>query len=216
MAEKNPVSKWEGSAGVVTWDSHLCIHVGECTRAEGDLFASNRDPWCDPDTSDAAGIAEVIGRCPSGALAFHPAEGAAEAAPAENTAVITNAGPIYLRGDLAVDGASDDMPGVRVRAALCRCGASARKPFCDGSHEKSGFDDRGAVGQTGDAEAPRGGPLTVTPAQNGPLIVNGNLTIIAASGREAWHGSKTALCRCGQSSNKPFCDGTHSKVGFTS
>jgi CDGSH-type Zn-finger protein len=152
---------------------------------------------------------------PLGCACLPAYRGGAETAPGENTAVITNAGPLYLRGDLAVEGASDDMPGVRVRAALCRCGASARKPSCDGSHEKAEFDDRGAVGQTGDPQAPRGGPLTVTPSQNGPFVVNGNLTIVAASGREAWHGSKTALCRCGQSSNKPFCDGTHSKVGFT-
>ena len=48
----------------------------------------------------------------------------------------------------------------------------------------------------------------------GPLLVNGNLTIVSGNGRTAWQGTKTALCRCGQSSNKPFCDATHKQVGF--
>jgi CDGSH-type Zn-finger protein/uncharacterized Fe-S cluster protein YjdI len=215
MSEKNPVFEWRGEPGAVTWDKRLCIHVGECTRAEGELFKKGRDPWCNPDLSDRADVAEVVVRCPTGALAFHPASGDPETPPERNTAAISSDGPIYLHGDLSIEGASDDMPGVRTRAALCRCGESANKPFCDGSHEKAGFADAGAVGRKGNPETPVGGSLAVTPAENGPLLVTGNLTIVAGSGREAWHGAKTALCRCGQSANKPFCDGTHSKVGFT-
>lgn len=215
MSEKNPVFEWRGAPGAVTWDKRLCIHVGECTRAEGDLFEKGRDPWCDPDLSDSESIADVVARCPTGALVFRPARGHSEAPPGRNTAVISNDGPIYLHGDLSIDGAPDDMPGVRTRAALCRCGQSANKPFCDGSHEGAGFTDSGAVGKKGDAGISQGGPLVVNPAENGPLRVTGNLTIIAGSGREAWQGTKTALCRCGQSANKPFCDGTHATVGFT-
>lgn len=51
-------------------------------------------------------------------------------------------------------------------------------------------------------------------APNGPLLLEGNLTIIAASGRAAWQGTKCALCRCGASKNKPFCDGAHKAAGF--
>jgi CDGSH-type Zn-finger protein len=48
------------------------------------------------------------------------------------------------------------------------------------------------------------------------LMINGNLTIRNSSGRDAWHGNRVALCRCGESANKPFCDGTHKQAGFTS
>ena len=123
-------------------------------------------------------------------------------------------GPLYLTGDLQIQGASEDMTGVRYRAALCRCGDSNNKPFCDNSHQKKQFRDAGAVGAEGSGFETEGGTLEVQPAPNGPLILSGNFTIVAASGREAWKGAKAALCRCGNSKNKPFCDGPHKVVGF--
>jgi CDGSH-type Zn-finger protein len=99
---------------------------------------------------------------------------------------------------------------------LCRCGLSRNKPFCDNSHESAGFVDRGAIGERGDGcEAPVG-PVKVHPMKDGPLVLSGNVEMIAGSGRVAWRGTKAALCRCGKSDNKPFCDGSHRKVGFTS
>ena len=106
------------------------------------------------------------------------------------------------------------MPGVRFRAALCRCGDSANKPFCDNTHEKTAFRDRGALGDSGLGCPSPGGPLEIRRAPNGPLLVSGNLVIVSSSGREGWHGTKTALCRCGASQNKPFCDGAHAQAGF--
>lgn len=51
---------------------------------------------------------------------------------------------------------------------------------------------------------------------NGPYLVKGDVEMVDAVGN-AFETRKTiALCRCGQSSNKPFCDGTHRKVGFES
>jgi CDGSH-type Zn-finger protein len=119
-----------------------------------------------------------------------------------------------VRGDLEIDGAGKDMDGVRFRAALCRCGQSKSKPFCDNSHEEAGFKDYGAVGDKGDGLESEGGTLKVGHAPNGPLLLNGNFTIVAASGRKAWSGTKAALCRCGDSKNKPFCDGSHKDAGF--
>jgi CDGSH-type Zn-finger protein len=108
------------------------------------------------------------------------------------------------------------MPGVSFRAALCRCGHSANKPFCDNSHDKVRFRDAGAVGETGDGYTVQGGKLTIKPSSNGPLLLSGNVAIRAASGRLAWKGTRVELCRCGGSRNKPFCDGSHKEIGFTS
>jgi uncharacterized Fe-S cluster protein YjdI len=50
--------------------------------------------------------------------------------------------------------------------------------------------------------------------ENGPLLVYGNITVKDKSGHEEHKNKVTAFCRCGQSHNKPYCDGTHAKVGF--
>jgi CDGSH-type Zn-finger protein len=121
---------------------------------------------------------------------------------------------LYVRGDLDIENAPEDMAGVRFRAALCRCGLSSNKPFCDNSHEEGGFVDRGSVGDTGPGALTEGGQLAIKPAKNGPLLLRGNFSIRAGSGRAAWQGTKAALCRCGTSKNKPFCDGSHKAAGF--
>jgi CDGSH-type Zn-finger protein len=192
----------------------LCIHVGECGRAHGELFIGGRQPWCQPDLADTAEVVEVVGRCPTGALSYLRQDGESEQAADANTIVVSNNGPLYLRGELLIDGAADDMPGALFRAALCRCGQSGNKPFCDNSHESAGFVDRGAIGDAGPGLDESGGPLEVKRAKNGPLLVKGNVELVAASGRVAWRGTNTALCRCGASSNKPFCDGSHREAGF--
>lgn len=215
MSDKK-VFKFDGEQVEVSWDGRLCIHVGECTRAKGGLFVSGRDPWGQPDLGQPDYVAEVVRRCPTGALAYKRKDGGAEeSTPQRNSVTLSNNGPAYFEGDLRIDGAAADMPGVRRRAALCRCGDSKNKPFCDNTHEKQEFRDRGALGETGDATLEStGGPLKITRAPNGPLLVNGNFVIRTASGREGWRGTKAALCRCGASANKPFCDGSHKDAGF--
>jgi CDGSH-type Zn-finger protein len=57
--------------------------------------------------------------------------------------------------------------------------------------------------------------VTITATANGPLLVAGPITLRDAKGNVRELAKDTiALCRCGASTNKPFCDGTHSKVGF--
>ena len=215
MAMKPKTHTYEGEQADVTWNGPLCIHVGECGRAKGDLFVGGRQPWCQPDLAATDDVAEVVERCPTGALTYVRKDGGASESPdAENTVLVANNGPLYLRGDLEIAGSPDDAPGLSFRAALCRCGKSENKPFCDNSHEHAEFVDRGAVGETGDGFEGTGGKLEVTRAPNGPLILNGKMAIITGSGRRAWQGEKAALCRCGASENKPFCDGSHKGIGF--
>jgi CDGSH-type Zn-finger protein len=52
--------------------------------------------------------------------------------------------------------------------------------------------------------------------KNGPLLVKGEMEVLDSNGEVMQSGNQVALCRCGQSSKKPFCDGTHGKVGFQS
>jgi CDGSH-type Zn-finger protein/uncharacterized Fe-S cluster protein YjdI len=198
----------------VHFDGRLCIHIGECGYSKGDLFVGDRQPWCVPDAVSKAEVREIIERCPSGALTYTDKAGVPESPPAENSLTVAYNGPLYLTGDLEIEGAGEDMPGVRYRAALCRCGASKNKPFCDNSHVEARFEDYGAVGDKGSGLSATGGKLKVEMRPDGPLALTGNLSMRAGSGRLAWQGDKAFLCRCGASKNKPFCDGTHKQVGF--
>ena len=57
-------------------------------------------------------------------------------------------------------------------------------------------------------------PLDALASADGPLLLSGGVRVVAADGTVLYEGERAALCRCGQSGNKPFCDGTHKKVGF--
>lgn len=211
------LTEYKGKTVSVTWDERLCIGIAECSKSEGDLFEGGRDPWCMPDSIEPDTVVDICTRCPSGALAVHDIAGSlVEAPPTANRVFVVYDGPLYVNGDLHIAGTSEISPGLRYRAALCRCGRSANKPFCDNSHRKAGFQDTAAVGEKGpDTETPKG-KLNITPLEDGPLMLEGGVVIHAGSGREAWRGEKVALCRCGHSNNKPFCDGSHAIEGFTS
>jgi CDGSH-type Zn-finger protein/uncharacterized Fe-S cluster protein YjdI len=207
--------KYDGKDVDVVWDGRLCIHIQECGRAKGDLFVGGRKPWCQPDATTIDEVVDVVGRCPTGSLTYRIKDGSREeVADGMNVIVVTNNGPLHVRGDLDIQDTPDDMPGTRFRASLCRCGESKNKPFCDNSHDDAGFVDHGAVGETGNGLDVEGEKLTVRRAPNGPLLVSGNISIVSGSGRVAWRGTSAALCRCGKSENKPFCDGAHKAAGF--
>jgi len=65
-------------------------------------------------------------------------------------------------------------------------------------------------------ETPSEAPVTIRVKENGPYLVEGPVRIVDADGHEHDISAKKRinLCRCGGSTNKPFCDGTHSKIGF--
>jgi CDGSH-type Zn-finger protein len=59
-------------------------------------------------------------------------------------------------------------------------------------------------------------PATITPYLNGPYLVRGDFAVLDQEGNEIRRSRETiALCRCGKSQTKPFCDGTHKAIGFT-
>ncbi len=159
-------------------------------------------------------LAEIAHVCVSGAIRYRRKDGKpGEQAPPVNLISVRESGPYALKADIRLDGA----PAGNFRYTLCRCGASKNKPFCDGSHHEVNFSASGepASGKT-DMLAVRDGPLEVTPLTDGPLQVRGNMELISGTGRVVARLESARLCRCGGSGTKPFCDGTHARIGFKS
>jgi CDGSH-type Zn-finger protein/uncharacterized Fe-S cluster protein YjdI len=208
------VEEYRGTRVVIRFDGSKCIHSRHCVLDGPEVFVANTvGPWIRPDSASVAKVEALARNCPSGAITFERLDGGPdESAPAVNVARIRENGPLALHADLRV---ADDAP--TFRATLCRCGASQRKPYCDGSHVTAGFRATGEpASQESQPLAARDGPLHVTPTLDGPLKLAGALEICAGTGRTITRVTETWLCRCGGSANKPFCDGTHRKIGFKS
>nr|WP_255682779.1 ferritin-like domain-containing protein [Dyella sp. 2HG41-7] len=203
----------EGEKLTLMFETKRCIHARFCVTGAPKVFLANvQGAWIFPDAMEVDRLVEIAHACPSGAIRYARRDGHAdEPTPPVNLASTREAGPYAFRGDLRLNGKP-----IGFRATLCRCGASKNKPFCDSSHHDIGFDASGEppTGTAIDALAVRDGPLQVDPQLNGPLRVRGNLEIISGTGRMVARVTSAYLCRCGHSQNKPFCDGSHAKVGF--
>ena len=151
-----------------------------------------------------------------------PSDGA-DPAPPRNAVVPVEGGPLRVRGDLDVRPGTGEQPTRETSLVLCRCGRSDDRPFCDGSppptFDADGVDPNDASDavvaaseRTGNAEAAHD-PLVVTLRRNGPVHLAGPAVLVRTDGERSM--DETALCRCGASRQKPFCDGTHESLGFT-
>lgn len=205
--------RYAGDGIDVLFDGPRCIHSRMCVLGRPDVFVPNADgPWIQPDAAPVDAITSIAWSCPSGAITYERHDGGPQERPPEvNLVRIREDGPYAFNGLLVVGGADDGF-----RRTLCRCGASHRKPYCDGSHYAVGF---AATGEPATAAseplATRDGPLAVTPVPDGPLKVEGAMEIVSGTGRTVDRRTKAFLCRCGASATKPFCDGSHARVGFS-
>jgi CDGSH-type Zn-finger protein/uncharacterized Fe-S cluster protein YjdI len=211
---ENGVEVAPGTALTIHFEAKRCIHARFCVTGLPGVFKANvQGPWIDPDAASTEALVGVAHACPSGAIRYQRHDGGPEEAPPPvNLARIRENGPYAVHADIELAG-----HGAMTRATLCRCGASRNKPFCDGSHNDAGFTATGEPAtRPSDPLDPRGGPLTITPQTDGPLVVRGPLEICAGTGRTVDRVTSARLCRCGGSATKPFCDGSHAKIGFRS
>jgi len=213
------IRSYAGSDITIRYDANRCIHAAECVRGLGRVFNPNARPWIDADGASAEEIMDVVHRCPTGALVYKTSSRVEYDSPPVPTTVemsICADGPIYLHGKFILtspDGAATDTES---RLALCRCGASDNKPYCDNTHSSVEFLDSGSFTRENSDAADLEGSLTVTPLPNGPVLLRGPFVLTSADGACVFRGDKAALCRCGESANKPFCDGVHARIGFQS
>jgi uncharacterized Fe-S cluster protein YjdI len=130
---------YEAEAITVTFDPNLCIHSEECVRGLPEVFIPSQARWIRPDRASADRVAAAVARCPSGALRVRRPDTAETAAPPVVTTVrVARNGPLYLQGRVRIVSDSGEILAEADAATLCRCGATANPPFCDGSHERLG------------------------------------------------------------------------------
>jgi CDGSH-type Zn-finger protein/uncharacterized Fe-S cluster protein YjdI len=211
-ATESKIEVVRGRQLTMLFEGRRCIHSRHCVLDAPGVFKANTPgEWIHPDEMAAEALVAVAQNCPSGAIRYQRHDGVAdEVAPPVNQLRIRENGPYAVHAALAIAGRADGY-----RATLCRCGHSANKPWCDGSHVGSGFVSSGEP-PSGSVEAlpQRDGPLAIEPQKDGPLRVHGNLEVCAGTGRTVARVTEARLCRCGQSKNKPFCDLSHIAAGF--
>jgi uncharacterized Fe-S cluster protein YjdI len=137
--------KYTNENVTVVWRPKLCIHSTICFKGLPEVFDPKARPWVNIEGSSAASIREQVQKCPSGALSVGTN---AEPTPLNTTDTKTNLqiqvqanGPFLLTGSCLIKFPNGHEEKLQGNVALCRCGASANKPYCDGSHRKAGFRD---------------------------------------------------------------------------
>ncbi len=138
------IQTYEADEITVTFDPNRCIHSEVCIHSLPAVFDLRRKRWIRPDAASAEAVADAIRRCPSGALQFRLAkesgtDGSTVAAAPAPRVRLTPDGPLVVDGPVTIlreDGTTVERDGT---VALCRCGGSRDKPFCDGSHARLGF-----------------------------------------------------------------------------
>ena len=116
-----------------------------------------------------------------------------------------------MRGAITLCGTDGEVvDDGETRLALCRCGATGNAPYCDNSHRAVGFKDKPS--ETRDGSLPDG--VTggrVQPNDPGPFVISGAVRVTTAAGTVLAESDEVALCHCGRSGSKPFCDGSHNR-----
>jgi uncharacterized Fe-S cluster protein YjdI len=127
------VKEYYGNQITVRFDLDRCIHAAVCVRTIPAVFDTKRRPWVLPDAGEADQIAGVIRRCPSGALHYQYTDAAApdESGHVPVTVRSADGEPLWVEGSLIIAQDGTEIP--ETRAALCNCGSSGNRPFCDAS-----------------------------------------------------------------------------------
>lgn len=140
--------KYSNNEVTVMWKPNTCIHSTLCWKGLIQVFNPREKPWIKMDGATTEKIIEQVRKCPSGALSYYrndelPKESGkvmSESASTLKIEVSPN-GPYLVKSECLIihsDGKEETKTGT---IALCRCGASGNKPYCDGSHRKIDFQE---------------------------------------------------------------------------
>ena len=131
----------------VIWKPDLCIHSTKCWKASLAIFSPKRRPWINMSAGTTEQIIKIVDNCPSGALSYERNKNMNEQKTqtgqnqqSQTIVQVSKGGPYLVKGKFVFVGADGKEETKEGSIALCRCGASNNKPFCDGTHRKIGFD----------------------------------------------------------------------------
>ena len=130
------IKEYSKGETTVVWKPEICIHSEKCFHGLPKVFNPNQRPWVDMDGADEETIRNQVAKCPSGALSIKNSE---EELRSTTTIEVAVNGPLLVKGIVKIKTASGEVHRSSKSTALCRCGASSNKPFCDGTHKKIGF-----------------------------------------------------------------------------
>ncbi len=134
-------SVYEGTGVVVRDDRAVCQHAGFCGNRLTNVWEMVGGSGTE-DSVTRAQMIHMIEQCPSGALTYRMTPGGGDVEPELAVGIaVTPDGPLFVTGGIPLERADGAPFEGRPRVTLCRCGASANKPLCDGSHAAVGFRD---------------------------------------------------------------------------
>ncbi|QTN39212.1 (4Fe-4S)-binding protein [Cryomorphaceae bacterium] len=123
----------------ISWEPGKCIHSENCWRGLIEVFNPKKKPWINVDGASKDRIMAQIDKCPSGALGYSVTGQAADSSSPSAQVTIAANGPYLVNGPVDLIDASGNTKTETRTVALCRCGHSTNKPYCDGSHKKHDF-----------------------------------------------------------------------------
>ncbi len=140
--ERKIVKHYTNGEVTVTWKPDLCIHSRICFTGLPEVFDPRQRPWVSLETSTTESIVEQVKECPSGALSYEmKAEDNQEAQSQSTVIEVLKNGPLLVYGTVTVKKRDGEQVMKNKTTAFCRCGASANKPYCDGTHTRISFND---------------------------------------------------------------------------
>ena len=125
---------------VVEWEPRLCYHSQNCVRSLPQVFDDSRRPWVKVDAAGADEVEAAVALCPSGALRTRRLAAPVMKRKQRPEVRASVDGPLLVSGGVRILDAEGAVLFEGERAALCRCGGSSNKPFCDGTHRTNGFE----------------------------------------------------------------------------
>jgi uncharacterized Fe-S cluster protein YjdI len=140
---KSSVKEYSNGEVSVFWRADLCIHSANCLIGLPGVFNNAKRPWIDIKGASTKEIIRTVNTCPSRALTFlknsrtkaQIRKKSSTTTPKFARIQILKDGPILITGNYIIRDANKKKIRVKTgTAALCRCGASKTKPFCDGNH----------------------------------------------------------------------------------